>query len=145
MEGHALLAMHDLAARGAGARVGEPGAGVAQHGAHGRHAAQALFIHIGQFARVAGVFAKAQAQRIEHGVPVRVGRGLFGEHPVLQIVELKRHGGNDQMASQDSTSLVRSSGVKLERNAGASVSARRSTVQPSPRCRVRTGRVWLYR
>src|SRR5207302_859154 len=89
-----------------------------------------------QFVRAHRVLAKAETQRIENRIAFRIGAFDVGNLEREQSVVDDRH----QTGSQENTSADRSSGVSDCLKAPLSWASIFSGVQPSERCRTRTGR-----
>ncbi len=87
-----LLAMHQAHGVDAGGRVFHPHAGVAQHHRQRGQCQQVFLMDEAQLGLISGVGAQTDAQRVQHGVALRVAMAHVLERPGHQLLEVDRHG-----------------------------------------------------
>src|SRR5512134_2930927 len=85
-DAESLLAVHHVAARDADVGMRVPRPGIAENDGHCRQRLQPFLVDELELARVAGVGAKADTQRIENGVAPRETLRDFGDVPVDELV-----------------------------------------------------------
>jgi len=99
LQAQALFAMHQPHPVDAGGRVLEPHAGVAQHHRQRRQRQQVFLIDEAQLGLVGRVGAQADAQRVQHGVALRVAMAHVLERPCHQVLVVDGHDARRRTSS----------------------------------------------